>query len=386
MAIIDVVKWNATDQVYAWKFPSQELATWTQLIVSESQEAVMLLNGEMAGPFGPGRHVLDTQNIPILIDMLKIPFGGKSPYAAEVWFIQKTIPLDVKWGTPDPIQVLDPRFNVLVPVRAFGQLGLQIVNTKKFLLKLVGTMPSFSREQMVSYFRGVTATKVKTLIAETIIRNKVSVLEIAALLDTVSAQLKERLNREFEEFGVQLINFYVSSVNVPEDNPAVMDLRNALSKRAEMGIIGYTYQQERSFDVLQDAAGNPGSMSGGMMGAGMGLGMGMALGSPMGNAMGQLAGQINTASPVGTNNTAGNKCSACGKDLEPEVKFCGECGAAVPSGDKSASAVVKCPSCHAENDASAKFCSECGATLRKSCCGKSFPLSTKFCSECGKPL
>lgn len=396
MAIIDVVKWNATDQQYAWKFPSQELSTWTQLIVSESQEAVVLMNGEMAGPFGPGRHVLDTQNVPILTSLLKIPFGGKSPYSAEVWFIQKTMPLDVKWGTPDPIQVLDPQFNILVPVRAFGQLGLQIVDTKKFLLKLVGTMPSFSRDQMTSYFRGVTLTRVKTSVAEIIIKNKVSVLEIAALLDKVSAQLKENLNDEFVEFGIRLINFYVSSINVPEDNPAIIDLRKALSKRAEMGIIGFNYQQERSFDVLQEAAGNPGSMAGGVMGAGMGLGMGVAMGSPMGTAMGQLAGQLNPGPPTGPN----EKCPQCNQPLLNGVKFCGECGALIKRCAKCGKMIppesagcpnchaetVKCTSCNIENEPGAKFCRECGTALWKSCCGKQLSASTKFCPECGKPV
>jgi len=80
MAVIDVVKWNATEDIYAWKFPSEELSTWTQMIVSETQEAVFLSEGRMLGPFKAGRHTLDTKNFPVISKFFKIPMGGKSPF------------------------------------------------------------------------------------------------------------------------------------------------------------------------------------------------------------------------------------------------------------------------------------------------------------------
>ena len=96
MALVDIVKLDASDNQYAWKFPSKELATWTQLIVSESQEAVLMHGGQMEGPFAAGRHTLSTENIPIISGLMKLPFGGKSPFTAEVWFVNKSIPLNVK--------------------------------------------------------------------------------------------------------------------------------------------------------------------------------------------------------------------------------------------------------------------------------------------------
>ena len=142
MAIIDFVKWNASPGQLVWKYQlsnSEELSTWTQLVVSESQEAFVVRDGVYDGPFGVGRHTLSTENLPILRTLIGLPFGGKSPFTAEVWFVNKIVNLDVRWGTPDPIQLQDPRFQIMVPVRTFGQYGLRVVDSKRFLLKLVGT-------------------------------------------------------------------------------------------------------------------------------------------------------------------------------------------------------------------------------------------------------
>jgi len=281
VAIIDVVKWDASSDDYAWKFPSQELSTWTQLIVNESQEAVLVRGGQMEGPFGPGRHTLSTDNIPIISKLINLPFG-RSPFTAEVWFANLTMPLDVKWGTSDPIQLQDPKYNVMLPIRAFGQYGVQIVNTRKFLTKLVGTTPLFNRQHLTSYFRGLILTRAKDCIARTIVREKVSVLEIAAHLNTISKTLEQEMAEGLEEFGLRIVSFFVNSITTPEDDTAVMTLKAALAKRAEMDILGYTYQQERSFDTMERAAGNEGSLVSPLMGAGIGLGMGAAIGGPLG--------------------------------------------------------------------------------------------------------
>lgn len=382
MAIIDLVKWNAPDNLYVWKYPSEELATWTQLIVSESQEAVVVLGGEMCGPFGPGRHTLDTQNLPLLRDLLKITFGGKSPYTAEVWFVNKTMPLDVKWGTPDPIPVLDPTYKVMIPLRAFGQYGVQIDQTKKFLLELNGTKPMFDREYLTSYFRGVILTKVRSNIAAAIARANVPVLEINAILDQVSDQLKADLGCELAKYGVKLVTFYINSINFPDNDPAVVKLRDALAKRAEMNIIGFNYQQERSFDVLQGAAKNPGAgnVSGAMMGAGMGMGMGMGMGGAVGGAFGQLTQnvQVNPAPD------AGQVCATC-KERNPDgAKFCLNCGKTLVTASKDG---IICGKCSKKVPAGTKFCSECGAPMARTCpkCKALLLPTAKFCPECGTP-
>lgn len=304
MAVIDLVKWNGSPDILAWRYPSDELSTWTQLVVNETQQAFLVRGGVYEGPFGAGRHTLTTENIPVLRTLIGLPFGARSPFSAEVWYVNRTINLDVRWGTPEPIQLQDPKYNLLVPVRTFGQFGIQISDAKRFLLKFVGTLPAFDVRTLAEYFRGIFITRIKTEIATAIITNSISILEVATHLERLSLVLRESLARDLDEFGVRLVQFNIHSITVPEDDPAIVTLKNALAKRSEMSIIGYNYQQERSFDVLQTAAGNEGN-AGGVMGAGIGLGMGAAMGVPMGATLGELIPQLRTAAPMAVDGQGG---------------------------------------------------------------------------------
>lgn len=192
----------------------------------------------------------------------------------------------MKWGTPTAIQLQDPKYKVFLPLRSFGQFGIQIDDSRKFLIKLVGTLSVFDRDSIFRFFRGLYLTKVKDSISSYLIKKQISVLEINAYLDEISEHLKERMIPAFHEYGIKLINFYVNDISVPEDDPAVKKLKEALAKKAEMDIIGYNYVQERSFDTLEGAATNPGSGQSGLMGAGIGLGMGVGIGGPLGRQMG----------------------------------------------------------------------------------------------------
>ena len=381
MAIVKVVKYDGRPDVFAWKFPHEELGTWTQLIVNESQEAVLFKGGQALDVFGPGRHTLETGNIPLLNKIINLPFGGKSPFKAEVWYINRLHSLDIKWGTSVPIQLQDPKYKVFLPLRAFGQFGIQIDQSKQFLTKLVGTMPTFDQSSVTNLFKGLYLTKVKDAISTYLVKKDVSMLEINAYLLELSAHLQERIAPEFEEYGIRLINFFVKNVNVPEDDPAVMQLKAALSKRAEMDIIGFNYTQERSFDTLEGAATNPGSGQAGLMGAGIGMGMGFGIGGQMGNQMGQLTQEMNLGggAPAPSAERAADiiKCSGCGHDCASNRRFCTECGTALSK---------SCPGCNepiARKDA--KFCPECGESLQKKCgeCGAQVEGDPKFCPECG---
>lgn len=382
MPIIDVVKWDPLENdEYAWKFRSQELSTWTQLIVNESQEAVLVRGGQMEGPFGPGRHTLSTENLPVLSKLINLPFG-RSPFTAEVWFTNRTMPLDVKWGTSDPIQLQDPKYNVMLPVRAFGQYGVQIENTRKFLTKLVGTTRSFSREHLVSHFRGLILTRVKDCIARTIVRDRITVVEIAAHLNVISATLEQEMAEALEEFGLRIVNFFVNSITTPEDDPAVIRLKAALAKRAEMDILGFTYQQERSFDTMERAASNEGGSIAPLMGAGMGLGMGVAMGVPMGSAMGDIAAQVRVP-PTPAGSPPPMDCPKCHHRNPPGSRFCAGCGTDMTA--SAASAGPACSKCGTSSLPGSKFCHSCGNMLTRSCVKCAAPLldGARFCSNCG---
>lgn len=376
MAIIDVVNWAASDDVYAWKHPSNELSTWTQLIVAESQEAVLVKEGQMIGPFSAGRHILDTDNVPLLTSLFKLPLGGKSPFTAQVWFVNRAMPLDVRWGTADAVQLQDPRYAIMLPVRAYGQYGVQVVDTRKFLIKLVGTMAAFTREKLTDYFRGIILTIVKDTIARFIVKEKISVLEIAAHLKEISSELQRAIEPELEEFGLKLIRFNVNSITVPESDPAVMQLKDALATRASYDILGTNIQQQRSFDVMSQAASNQGGAMAAPMGAGMGLGMGVAMGQGMGQAMGGIGQNLQ---PSGT------PCPNCHAMNPPGTKFCPSCGSSTAPAPVAGAACAKCSTAV---PVGAKFCPSCGAPVVSTCskCGQQVQPGTRFCANCGTPV
>lgn len=294
MPIIDRVKWDGPPSIVAWKFPSEELSTWTQLIVNESQEAFVVRGGVYDGPFGAGRHTLSTENIPVLRAAMGLPFGGKTPFSAEVWYVNKVTKLDIKWGTPAPIQLQDPQFQIMVPVRAHGQYGVRVADSKKFLRMFVGShvVGAFDLDTLANYFRGKFAEKITSEIANTIVKAGIPVLQISTRLGEISEALRLALHNELSEYGLQMQQFSIASINVSEDDEAVKSLKLALAKKAEMGIIGFNYQQERSFDVLEAAASNEGSAQSGAMGAGLGLGLGVGMGVPMGQVAGNIGQQL----------------------------------------------------------------------------------------------
>ncbi|MBQ4560954.1 MAG: SPFH domain-containing protein [Clostridia bacterium] len=419
MAIVDVLKFNSDASIFAWKYPNTELATWTQLIVNESQEAVLIKNGQITDVFGPGHYTLSTDNIPILQKLINIPFGRRSPFSAEVWFINRAFALDIKWGTTTPIQVQDPKYGVFVPLRAFGQFGLQIEDARRFLIKLVGTMQFFNVNTMTDYFKGLYVTRVKDRISSCLVSSKISILEINSHLNQISDALCAQLQEEFAEFGIRVHSFFVNDISVPENDPAVKQLKSALAKRAEMDILGYNYQQERTFDTLNTAAGNQGA-AGTVMGAGMGLGMGFGIGGAMGNAAGSMEPVMSTKestkecpschAKIGqslkfcpecgadtTKTVAETKCSACGGAFTPGTKFCpgcgrkinpcNNCGADIPDGSNKCPGcgTVVCPDCGTVLNEGAKFCPGCGKSMVKKCsnCGAELNGNTRFCSECG---
>lgn len=434
MAIIEVVKYDGPPGVFAWRYPNQELGTWTQLIVNETQEAVLFKGGQALDSFTAGRHTLSTANIPILSNVVNLPFGGKSPFTAEVWFVNKLQSLDVKWGTSSPLQLQDPKYNIIVSLRAFGQFGVQIEDSRKFLLKMVGALQTFDQETLVKYFRGVLMSNIHDILSSYVVHKKIGVVEINAYVVEISKHIFEAIAPAFEEFGLKLLNFYVDSINVPDNDPAVKRIKEALAKKAEMDIIGYTYHQERSFDTLEGAAKNPGGNSS-LVGAGLGVGMGLGMVNPMYESMNRISGEMaipatkvkearhKTCLKCGTLNdekgrfcyqcghsleeqslqdVSATKCSDCGQPLPPNAKFCLHCGDpyhACPScgydndpGAKTCAgcgkALVICRECGELLKDGAKFCPGCGCSTVLSCghCGHEIDSGQKFCMECGQKL
>ncbi|MGS0648493.1 SPFH domain-containing protein [Komagataeibacter melomenusus] len=299
MPIIDLVKWNGSPNLLAWKYPfanNEELSTWTQLIVNETQEAYLVRGGVYEGPFRAGRHTLSTENLPVLRRFIGLPFGGRSPFSAEVWFVNKLTNLNIRWGTPEPVYVNDPLYNILIPIRAFGQYGIEVHDSKKFLLKLVGTQNDFTIRSIEEYFRSKIIGKISETLSRSISSRQDSVFGVVSNLDGLSVDLRQALAPAFEEYGLSLTQLAIQSINVPDNDPGVQALKSALAEKAAMNIVGYSYQQKRSFDVMETAAGNEGT-AGGVMGAGMGFGMGAAMMPPFNHTLAASAQNMNIQDP-----------------------------------------------------------------------------------------
>lgn len=301
MAIIDVVKCEANSQVLVEKFPSNDLRLGTQLVVHTGQVAFFVKGGKVMDMFESGTYTIKTSNIPILGKLLNLPFGGDSPFQAEVWFINLLAVLDTKWGTPTPIQLEDPKYDIIVPVRSFGQYGLRVHDPRVFLEQLVGNMSKFTVNKVDSYFKGIMMSLFANLISDKMTKASISVLNINSHLLEMSEYVCEKLKPEFEKYGLTLENFAIMSVNVPEDDPSYIKLKEAKDLAAKVKIAGRDlYQMERTFDVMDKAAGNEG-IGGQMLGLGVGLGAGTGVGTQMGNAVAQT---LNTNPPQSSTSPA----------------------------------------------------------------------------------
>lgn len=298
MAIIDVVKYQGGPDDIVWKFPTDQIVWGSQLIVNESQEAVFFKGGQALDVFGPGTYTLKTGNLPLLEKLVNIPFGGETPFSAEVWFVNKRTFNNQRWGTKTPIQAQDPKYGLFVPVRAFGQYGFKVVNSQYFVTELVGTQHKTTTEEIAGYLRGVITSKLSDMIAEMLAEGKINIVTLNTQLEEIGSAVRDRLSKAFEKYGMELGDFIVESINVPEDDPAVQKLKAALADKAEMDILGDRYQQKRMLDIGEKAAQNEGGAAGAGMGAGMGMGMGMNMAQMMAGGMANQPQQQQTEDPA----------------------------------------------------------------------------------------
>jgi membrane protease subunit (stomatin/prohibitin family) len=401
MALIDLVRWapQAGTDMFAWRFPETNLSTHTQLIVQESQEAILFSKGQIVGKFGPGKHTLSTENLPIIRHLYGIPFGGKNPFTAEVWFVNKLHPYNIPWSI-DRMTIHDIDYNTQLPLTSSGQYGLRIADSEKFLVKVVGPKSGFTQRDLTEQFRGEFTTKVKSLILQYMHANNVGFKNISAFLDSISNHLRTSMNPFWDNLGLELTGFYVSTIEIDDSTPDGQRVKEAIAKQAAMSITGYSWQQEQMFETAQQAIGG---FSNGMGGEGSGL-INNLLALNMMNSMGGMANsglgqsmmqpQYNQA-PFGGNQAYGQQqqypqsqqvkmvfCSNCAKKYPSTMQFCPNCG----------DPYNPCPKCGTDNDKGAKRCISCGSYLAEgsssTCPNCNAPLvpGAMFCGNCGTKL
>lgn len=231
--VISVIKYEGDNNTFIWKHPIEDFNIGSQLIVHESQEAVFFRNGQMLDRFPAGNHTLITENIPIIRKLIAHEINADTPFHCEVYFINKTVQMGVKWGTPDKVRFIDPLTGVPLEIGACGEMNLAVSDPEKLLLKVVGTMSGISwnadssgfTKSLQLAFRPLISNAVKTDLPAVIRQNDIDLLEIDERLDLVSASLRDKILPGFEEYGLTIPQFYVTSILLPEDDPNFKRIR-----------------------------------------------------------------------------------------------------------------------------------------------------------------
>lgn len=179
MAIIDRIKYDGNlnnNQWMIYKCPSEEFVLGSQLIVNEGQEALFYKGGKALDLFGPGTHTLSSGNLPILNKIVNLPFGGKTPFSAEIYYVNKVANLDMKWGTSTPIPIEDPKYGLILNIGARGQYGIRILDSRLFVSKIIGAIPNgttVNSLKILRYFNGLINAKIKTVTAKFMIEKQI---------------------------------------------------------------------------------------------------------------------------------------------------------------------------------------------------------------------
>ncbi|MGB6722434.1 MAG: SPFH domain-containing protein [Terracidiphilus sp.] len=313
---IRVIQWNESeDGVLSYRYPMQdmEIENGSQLTVRETQMAAFINEGRIADIFVPGLYTLNTHNLPILTDLLNWTKDFESPFKSDVYFFSTRLQLDQKWGTATPIMIRDKEFGA-VRLRTYGKYSYKIADPRIFFTQVSGTRQSYLATDLEDQLRGMIVERMAGAFAA----SDVSFLDMAANQSTLAAKIAADMKPGFAALGLEMGQFIVESVSLPEELQKVMDQRIGMSMAGDVGKL----TQFEAAESLEEAAQNTSGTAG--MGVGLGAGVAMAQ-TLMGQASQGIAGPKAAATAPAT--AAGAKfCMECGKPLPQGAKFCPECG------------------------------------------------------------
>lgn len=447
--IVEIIKYEGDNSTFIWKHPCEDFHSGTQLIVHESQEAIFFLNGQALDLFGAGRYTLETQNIPKLGKILNRTTGDETPFHCEVYFINKTVQMAIKWGTDSKVRYLDPVYGVPLEIGASGEMNLMVNDSRKLLLKLVGTTNGIAWEGQNGAFTKSLAASFRPLISMTVKSNlstcikgaEINILEVDEHLGTLSEALKKPICAGFEEYGLTIPEFYVTNVVLPESDPGFKRIRDLHTITLQTKVIqaeatvktaqaqseaAYRTAQEQSKaaiaaaerqvelerqtteteiahreaerSVIRAQAEAQAQRMAGLTEAEIMRAKGY-------NQKDVLQAEVQKAYAEGLGNMtiSGSGGSVAGDMIGLGV---GMAAAGAVNGQvgnlfkgfgtpatEEAPAKATCPNCHAEVPNGSKFCLECGSKIESlrsdemicPTCGKKTHKG-KFCMECGAPL
>ena len=358
MALMDLIEFvDEQGNEMAHRIPetgSGEFKLGSQLIVRETQWAVFFRDGKAYDVFGPGRHTLSTQNIPLLTTIFTTPLWGDSPFRCEVFYVSQRVYTNLKWGTAEPILFRDAEFK-MIRLRSNGIYTFQVVDPKLFVMKLVGTRGIFTNAQIEDFLRGVIIGRLADILGESLD----SVLDLPRYFDELGSGLKARIRDDFGQYGLAVVDFIINAISPPED------VQKRIDERSGMEAIGgmdryFQYKAAQAIGDLATAgggAGGEGGAAGSTAAAGLGLGAGAGIGL-------MIPGMLQQAMAGGA--TPKVRCPNCSNDIPYGSKFCPNCGANLAQ-------TVDCPECGTNLPVGSKFCPNCGHDMSKPGKGPSAP-------------
>jgi membrane protease subunit (stomatin/prohibitin family) len=312
---IDVIQWSeAEDGILAYRYPMEdmEIQNGGQLTVRESQLAAFVNEGKIADVFGPGLHTLNTRNLPLLTDLLNWDKEFESPFKSDVYFFSTRLQIDQKWGTSTPITIRDKEFGA-VRLRGYGIYSYRVADPRKFFTQVTGTRQRYFASELEGQLRDTIVARMTDILAS----SDISFLDMAKSQAALGKKIAEQMKPTFAVLGLELDQFVVENISLPEELTKVMDQRIGMSMAGDLS----RFTQFEAAESLEEAATN----TGGAAGMGVGLGAGAAMAQAV---MAQAKAAANgTATTVAAG--AGTKfCVDCGKSIPDRAKYCPDCGKA----------------------------------------------------------
>jgi membrane protease subunit (stomatin/prohibitin family) len=373
---MEVIEWfDPTGEQIVHRYPeagSGEIKFGAQLVVRENQAAVFFRDGQGLDVLGPGRHTLSTQNLPVLTKVLSLPWGFKSPFRAEVCFVNLKVFTNMRWGTKDPVAFKDSELG-LIRLRAFGAFTMRVTQPLLFINTIVGTKGSVETADVEDYLMTVIVSRLNDFLGETVD----SLVNLPKYYDEMAVAVRTRLIEDFRKYGMELVDFYINRITPPEDVQKMIDERAGM---AAVGNLDSFLKYKVAKAVGDVATSGGGALGGGSASAGMGIGVGAGLGMMLPGMLFNVPGGAPAALQNAQQKGAVH-CPECHGEVPLDSRFCLHCG-------QQLVVMKKCPRCATDVTASAAFCSSCGLDLRSELkcgsCQTALPPGTKFCLKCGE--
>lgn len=422
MPVMNVIKNDAYGNMLCAKIPCEDFNIGSQLIVAEYEEALFVKDGVVEEVFGGGKYTLTTENYPFLTKLVsKLLTGGVSAYSCKVYYINKSHHLELKWGTSLPIRVIDPVWGIEVHVQGRGAYSVVVKDSKKFFLKMVGANAAATEADIVKQFKTAFLQNITDELFEYINGAETEVIITCNRKNALAKTLTPILNDILDEYGLELVNFYIENLEIPENDNSMKRIRemrilrqekqfereqSMADQRMEFGMRQESAQADRfvsgqqaqadyermkirdqdgnngwarqeAADIMKSMATQGGEDNSNLMAQlGMGLGMGRAIGNMAENMFSNLD------DPLAGKTAVKVICPKCNTVNPAGTKFCGNCGESI------APKANLCPNCGSEVAPGMKFCGQCGTPMvpqKKICpnCGMELEGGMKFCGGCG---